>query len=202
MISQVTVEESNDFLILNEIKNHYKKNNRVYLEENKDVIKKKLHEKMPNYKKEAANIYKNMIEKLKSQATKEICSPENCIGRRVCAKNCPVNAITMEISEDEFSVPRINLNKYINCDLCRKNYPILKNNNKSKEIKCYAAKNKNMDVLYKSTSGGISSMLTEEVLKNNSVVYGASEKGFEVEHIRIDKILNRIKPVNKTLIVK
>lgn len=97
---------------------------------------------------------------------------KDCCGCSACSSICPVGAITMEADEEGFLYPKVN-EKCINCGLCLKvcnskvNLIAEKNN-----IKAYAAKNTDSEILKKSSSGGISHALSEHFIKNGGVVYG------------------------------
>ena len=96
-----------------------------------------------------------------------------CCGCSGCSAICPKKAITMEKDSEGFLYPKVNDNSCIDCSLCLK---VCKNKNSvtssDEFIKVYAAKNKNLDVLKKSSSGGISRALCEYFIKNKGVVYG------------------------------
>jgi len=60
-------------------------------------------------------------------------------------------------------------------------------NYKDKHIKCYACINKNEQIRTKSSSGGIFTLLAEQILTDNGVVFGAGfNNKFEVEHSYIE----------------
>ena len=95
-----------------------------------------------------------------------------CCGCSACKAICPKKAITMKEDSEGFLYPEINNEKCINCGICLKvcNNRISKNQNQ--EIKAYAVKNKDNEVLKKSSSGGVSKALCDYFIKNNGIVYG------------------------------
>lgn len=119
-----------------------------------------------------------------------ILDKKNCTGCRMCEQICPVNAIEIKENIEGFIEPYIDKNKCTNCGLCGARCPQLnevKNYSKLKEVKSYAAKNKNEEEQMESSSGGIFSVIANYVLENGGIVYGASfNDELEVEHIGIE----------------
>ena len=97
---------------------------------------------------------------------------EECCGCTACKAVCPKKAIDMCEDSEGFLYPKIN-NNCINCGLCLK---VCKNKNNINEdnniLKAYAAKHKNIEILKKSSSGGISRALCEYYIKKGGIVYG------------------------------
>lgn len=114
----------------------------------------------------------------------EIKNKANCTGCTACASICPKNAIKMVANEEGFRYPVIDKEKCINCNLCSKVCPMLKQYNiDEKELKFYAAYNKNTKIKNESTSGGFVTALAEKIIDSNGVVYGAAfDKDFNVIH--------------------
>lgn len=115
---------------------------------------------------------------------KEILNKNKCSGCHACYNICPKNAISMVEDEAGFKYPVIDQKKCIDCGMCKKACP---STNKSKEIKkdikAYAAYNKNYDERINSSSGGMFILLAKEIIKRNGVVFGASfDKNFDVIH--------------------
>jgi coenzyme F420-reducing hydrogenase beta subunit len=110
-----------------------------------------------------------------------------CTGCTACLNNCQNEAISMEEDEEGFLYPKINQIKCINCKKCEtvcqiKRMADIAQNSDFKQ-KLYAAKNKNITTRTKSSSGGIFSLLAEEVLKMNGVIFGAIfDENFNVFH--------------------
>ena len=157
-----------------------------YLDSNKDKIKQVLEDKMPNYIKEAKDIFNKVINKINEQKEREICNPKKCIGCGLCSKVCPKGAIEMVEDAYGFKYPKINMDKCIHCDLCRKNCPIKNKLEKSKYKKeYYAAKSKDKEAKKMSSSGGLFSVLAETCFKNHGTVYGCQMENFKLKHIRI-----------------
>lgn len=102
-----------------------------------------------------------------------ICEKEKCSGCSACYAVCPVDAITMQQDEEGFLYPKINEEKCISCNLCRKTCQGRQQNNK-KILTAYAVYNTNDDELVKSTSGGFSRILSNYVINNGGVVYGVA----------------------------
>lgn len=115
----------------------------------------------------------------------EILDKSKCSGCYACLNICPKRCISMKVDEEGFWYPVIDKEKCIKCNMCEKVCSIYNElNTISDEIIAYACKNKNEKIRKASSSGGIFSLLCEQVTKNGGVVFGAAfNENFEVEHI-------------------
>jgi acetyltransferase-like isoleucine patch superfamily enzyme/coenzyme F420-reducing hydrogenase beta subunit len=102
---------------------------------------------------------------------------KDCCGCNACGDICAQKAITFKTDIEGFWYPEIGGEKCTNCGLCEKVCPIinvkeLKKNDFEKPY-CYAAKHKNLEVVFDSTSGGLFSALAEKMYKDGGYVGGA-----------------------------
>ena len=112
---------------------------------------------------------------------------EDCCGCNACGDICPTNAITFKTDLEGFWYPEIDSNLCIDCGLCDKTCPILHveefKTNKIEKPKCFAAINKNLEVRFDSTSGGMFSALSDKMYKDGGFVGGAIfNPDFSVKH--------------------
>lgn len=114
-------------------------------------------------------------------------SKENCCGCSACFNACPTHAITMHPDEEGFLYPVIDQSECVDCKKCVEVCPINsgKNYKTARVPKFYAAKHISEDVLMKSTSGGAFTAVSDVILKDGGVVYGADfDADFRVVHSR------------------
>lgn len=112
---------------------------------------------------------------------------EECCGCSACENICPIKAITMKTDKEGFWYPIIDEKECIKCNLCEKACPIYNLNKNTSIKKAYAAYNKNDEVRLNSSSGGIFTILAEQVLGNKGIVFGAGfNKEFDVIHFSVD----------------
>lgn len=118
----------------------------------------------------------------------------DCCGCSACYNICPCNAIRMKSDDEGFLYPFINQDLCIDCGKCRFVCPfIIPNQLKAKkEPTFFYAKHKSDDVLYNSTSGGAFTAISDVILKNSGVVYGADfNESFDVVHTRAENAQQR-----------
>ena len=119
----------------------------------------------------------------------QICDENLCTGCAACVNICSNNAISMITDAKGFLRPIIDNNKCISCGLCAKKCP--QNNDIVLNTQCniYASMAKNDKIREDSSSGGIFSLLAEEVLKEGGAVFGAELKpDMRVCHTCVDNI--------------
>ena len=90
----------------------------------------------------------------------------------------------MKEDSDGYLHPEINSGKCVECRICMKVCPELNLIPKYKKTdRPIALVNKDKDILKKSTSGGMFSLMSDYILKNNGKVYGVKmDKDFNVYH--------------------
>lgn len=116
-----------------------------------------------------------------------ITNPKDCCGCTACESICPQGAISMKPDSLGFLYPAIDENKCTKCNLCSKVCSFNKNYKKNDidEIEVYAVRHKNIAEIENSRSGAMFIAITDYVLSNGGVVYGAGYKGhFVVTHKR------------------
>lgn len=119
----------------------------------------------------------------------KIIEKNECTGCMACYQSCSVKAITMQAVSKGFLYPIIDEEKCINCGLCQKVCPQLKEMDAIEKETCYAVWNTNEEERALSTSGGFFSVIARYVLEKSGVVYGAAyNENLEVVHARADKI--------------
>ena len=121
-----------------------------------------------------------------------IIDKENCSGCKACYNICPQNCIEMFTDEEGFWYPQINEDKCIQCGLCEKVCPEINiyHNDKSygKPI-TLAAWNNDKKMREESSSGGVFTSISEWILSNEGVVFGAGyDDRFNVMHKETHKI--------------
>lgn len=113
--------------------------------------------------------------------------PKDCCGCTACESICPQGAISMRPDNLGFLYPAIDENKCTKCNLCSKVCSFNKNYKKNAvgEIEVYAVRHKNIAEIENSRSGAMFIAITDYILSNGGVVYGAGYKGhFVVTHKR------------------
>lgn len=113
--------------------------------------------------------------------------PRNCSGCTACASICPRKAITMQPDALGFLYPQINKELCINCGLCEKVCAFNESYDKNTDniLDVYAARHKDIKEIEKSRSGAMFVAITDYILENNGVVYGAGYSDhFRVTHKR------------------
>ena len=127
--------------------------------------------------------------------------PFNCTGCHACVSVCPNNCIAMVVNEEGFSFPEINTSKCIQCNLCDRICPVTNEQVKSTHTQAYGIKNKNETERRDSSSGGVFSLLAEQILVHGGVVFGAAyNDDFAVQHIAVrdKKDLSRLRNAKYT----
>lgn len=113
----------------------------------------------------------------------EISNKENCCGCSACIQVCPIQCISFDEDVRGFRYPLVYKENCIDCGQCEIVCPCLNQGETKKPLKVYAAINPNEEIRMKSSSGGIFSMLAEEVIERGGVVFGARfDDKWEVMH--------------------
>lgn len=104
-------------------------------------------------------------------------SKEQCCGCKACGDVCPKKAILFKTDIEGFWYPEIDRNLCVDCGLCEKVCPIINidalKKNDLPQSECHAAINKNIEVRFDSTSGGLFSALADATYKAGGYVGGA-----------------------------
>lgn len=118
----------------------------------------------------------------------KIIEKTKCCGCSACANKCPKKAIEMKEDEKGFKYPYVNKDLCINCGLCEKVCPIINAKRITNNPEAYACINKNDIIRKESSSGGIFTLIAEEILEKNGVVFGAAfDNNFKVQHVCVEK---------------
>lgn len=111
---------------------------------------------------------------------------EECCGCNACKQICPKKCISMEYDKEGFLYPKVDESKCIKCNRCIKVCPMINNYVNQYKPKTIVAKAKNEDIRRNSSSGGVFSIISEKILDENGVIFGATlNSQFDVEHISI-----------------
>ncbi|NLY75830.1 MAG: 4Fe-4S dicluster domain-containing protein [Firmicutes bacterium] len=113
---------------------------------------------------------------------------KECTGCYACFNICSRDCITMEPDSEGFYYPEVDYSKCVKCGSCIMVCPT-KNRTTVRQwnIKAYACINKNSSIRQKSSSGGIFSLLAENVISKGGVVFGAVfTDNFVIQHSYIE----------------
>lgn len=127
---------------------------------------------------------------------------KDCYSCGLCEKICPTNAISMHENLLGFRVPKIEVDKCINCKKCDNSCIFLNANDSLENIyaaDAYAVYSINDQVRYASSSGGVFSEIANAFVKNGNYVCGCvwnqkmepvhivSNKAHDIERMRGSK---------------
>lgn len=118
-----------------------------------------------------------------------IIESKRCYGCEACYNTCGINAISMQKGKDGFLYPVVDISKCVECGKCSQNCPaILKNVEKITEnkyqSKVYSARINDLEIRKISSSGGIFTAISDEILNKKGCVVGVVwNEDFSVKHI-------------------
>ena len=159
-------------------------NNRLLQPVDFDFTNKTITEKMSEWLK------REEVSKPVDKAVTSVLDLNLCVGCSACVNVCPKGALSLKPDKYGYYCTSIEPEKCINCGLCTKTCPVLEQPANKNFImpECYSFITSDEDILMKSSSGGVFSLLADEVFKRGGVVVGGAWKDdLTVGHIIIDK---------------
>lgn len=112
---------------------------------------------------------------------------KDCMGCYACSNICPQNCISMECDNEGFWYPEVDYHKCIKCMLCIKVCPIINKSQVQNNPIAYACMNNNEDVRLESSSGGLFTLIAEQIINKGGVIFGAGfDENFSVSHRYIE----------------
>lgn len=104
-----------------------------------------------------------------------ITDKNRCSGCAACMSACPKQCISMQEDEEGFLYPHVDENTCISCSKCVTVCPYTKSEFTNKLEKeelaiCYAAYNKNEEIRYQSSSGGMFRAFSDYIIAEGGVV--------------------------------
>lgn len=119
-----------------------------------------------------------------TQGDKSLCS-----GCSACQQACPFNAISMQPDDEGFIFPTKDLKKCTNCGLCERICPFPNPDYSNKLKESYGCYIKDLTERQKSSSGGLSYVISKAVIEEGGIVYGANmDNNLQVQHIGVETI--------------
>lgn len=113
----------------------------------------------------------------------EIVDKKDCCGCSACVQRCPKQCIKLKEDNEGFLYPEVEKSTCIDCGLCEKVCPVLHQGEPRKPLKVYAAKNLDEEIRRQSSSGGVFTLLAEQIIQEGGVVFGARfDENWEVKH--------------------
>lgn len=113
----------------------------------------------------------------------------HCCGCAACAQICPRQCITMKADAEGFLYPELDSESCVQCGLCETVCPItVDRSDRTDQTAAFAAHAKDQSLREASSSGGIFSLLAQQILEQGGVVFGAAfDRDYSVHHIMIDQ---------------
>ena len=102
-----------------------------------------------------------------------ILDKKDCCGCASCVQVCPKQCISMNEDCEGFLYPKVDSAVCVDCGLCEKVCPVINQGYTIVPLATYAAKNKDEKIRYKSSSGGVFTLIAEQILADGGVVFGA-----------------------------
>ena len=117
---------------------------------------------------------------------KELKEKKYCVGCFACDNICPVNCVSMVCDEEGFWYPNVDYSKCTKCGKCIDVCPVINKKEFTNNPVAYACINKNGLIRLDSSSGGMFTLITEKIIDDGGVVFGAAfNDEFEVGHIYV-----------------
>jgi len=119
----------------------------------------------------------------------DIIGNNNCAGCYGCFNICAQDAIEMNLNNDGFMEPSIDIEKCIYCGICQKYCPIINNQlTETLDIPIsLAAWSRNDHIRTNSSSGGVFTEIAKTVLKEGGIVFGvAFDNALIARHVSIE----------------
>ncbi len=108
---------------------------------------------------------------------------KSCCGCGACESRCPRHCIELVGDSEGFWYPSVNEKNCIQCGLCEKVCPIINVGNVRHPQNIFAAKHKDEHTRFTSSSGGIFTLLAEQIISSEGIVFGAIwNEQWEVQH--------------------
>ena len=117
---------------------------------------------------------------------------DDCCGCETCMQVCPKNAILLENKEEGFLYPKVDYGKCVQCGLCSIKCPSLNRVDGSMPIQVFAVRHSDANIVQNSTSGGAFTALSDYILKNGGLIFGAALcDEFNCRHIQANNVADR-----------
>lgn len=101
-----------------------------------------------------------------------ITDQHNCCGCEACVQACPKHCISFKEDVEGFLYPKVDASLCVECGACEKVCPMLTPYKSHKPVKVLAAINPDEKIREESSSGGIFTMLAENIIREGGVVFG------------------------------
>lgn len=106
-----------------------------------------------------------------------------CCGCEACVQSCPKQCISFNEDNEGFRYPKVDESSCVECGACQRTCPVLNQSNPRQPISFFASKCLDDSVRQASSSGGVFTLLAQDVVHRGGVVFGARfNEHWEVIH--------------------